>query len=249
MTYRQAQQDQEELDDEYEEEDYEPERRSPLIPILAIVASLLAIGIGVAVVLYSIGVFGSRDAEVAGVVSEPEPTTGRETAPEPPPPPGEAAPEVPEAQVSAVPPSAGEPAVRSTHGDWQIRCDTPAGSQTEQCVLMQFVTAEDRDNVGLTVIVLKTADRQARIMRVLAPLGVLLPSGLGLRIDQTDMGRAGFVRCLPNGCVAEVILSDQLLGTLRNGQTATFIISQTPEEGIGIPISLAGFGPGFDALP
>jgi invasion protein IalB len=99
------------------------------------------------------------------------------------------------------------------------------------------------------VIVLKTADKKAKIMRILAPLGVLLPSGLGLKIDDTDMGRAGFVRCLPNGCVAEVILEDTLLGSLKNGKTATFIIFQTPEEGIGIPISLAGFTPGFAALP
>ncbi|HVZ14681.1 MAG TPA: invasion associated locus B family protein [Bauldia sp.] len=157
--------------------------------------------------------------------------------------------DVPQAVVSVAPATQGEPPVRSTHGDWQIRCDTPAGAQAEQCVLMQFVTAEDRDNVGLTVIVLKTADKKARIMRVLAPLGVLLPSGLGLKIDSTDMGRAGFVRCQPSGCVAEVILEDKLLTALRSGTTATFIIFQTPEEGIGIPISLNGFGEGFDALP
>jgi len=74
-------------------------------------------------------------------------------------------------------------AVKSVHGDWQIRCDTPPGAQTEQCALMQSVTAEDRPNVGLTVIVLKTADQKSRLMRVVAPLGVLLPSGLGLKID------------------------------------------------------------------
>ena len=28
-------------------------------------------------------------------------------------------------------------AVRSVHGDWQIRCDTPPGAQTEQCALIQ----------------------------------------------------------------------------------------------------------------
>ena len=68
-------------------------------------------------------------------------------------------------------------AVKSVHGDWQIRCDTPPGAQGEQCALMQSVTAEDRPNVGLTVIVLKTADQKSRLMRVVAPLGVLLPSG------------------------------------------------------------------------
>src|SRR5262249_9149823 len=88
--------------------------------------------------------------------------------------------------------------VKSVFGDWQIRCDTPPGAQSEQCALIQSVTAEDRPNVGLSVIVLKTADQKTRLLRVLAPLGVLLPSGLGLKIDQTDIGRAGFVRCLPN---------------------------------------------------
>jgi invasion protein IalB len=140
-------------------------------------------------------------------------------------------------------------AVRSVHADWQIRCDTPPGAQGEQCALIQSVTAEDRPSVGLTVIVLKTADAKTRLMRVVAPMGVLLPSGLGLKIDNADVGRAGFVRCLPNGCVAEVVMDEELVKKLRVGQTATFIIFQTPEEGIGFPMSLKGFGEGFDKLP
>lgn len=146
-------------------------------------------------------------------------------------------------------PASAQGTVKSVHGDWQIRCDTPPGAQGEQCALIQSVTAEDRPNVGLTVIVLKTADQKSRLMRVLAPLGVLLPSGLGLKIDKTDVGRAGFVRCLPNGCVAEVQMDENLLKQLRTGQQATYIIFQTPEEGIGIPMSLKGFGEGFDKLP
>jgi invasion protein IalB len=145
-------------------------------------------------------------------------------------------------------PAAAQGAVRSVHNDWQVRCDTPPGAQAEQCALIQSVTAEDRANIGLTVIVLKTADHKARLMRVVAPVGVLLPSGLGLKIDQQDVGRAGFVRCLPNGCVAEVVMDDNLLKQMRTGQTATFIIFQTPEEGIGFPMSLKGFGEGFDKL-
>ena len=145
--------------------------------------------------------------------------------------------------------AAAQGAVKSVHKDWQIRCDTPPGAKIEQCALIQSVTAEDRANVGLTVIVLKTADAKSRLMRVVAPLGVLLPSGLGLKIDQADIGRAGFVRCLPNGCIAEVVMDDDLIKKLRTGKSATFIIFQTPEEGIGFPMSLAGFGDGYDKLP
>jgi invasion protein IalB len=140
-------------------------------------------------------------------------------------------------------------AVKSVHGDWQIRCDTPPGAQAEQCALIQSVVAEDRSNAGLTVIMLKTADQKSRLMRVVAPLGVLLPSGLGLKLDNVDVGRAGFVRCLPNGCVAEVVMDDKLLGQLKAAKTATFIIFETPEEGIGFPLSLNGLAEGYDKLP
>lgn len=140
-------------------------------------------------------------------------------------------------------------AVKATFGDWQIRCDTPPGAQSEQCALIQSVVAEDRSNAGLTVIILKTADQKSKLMRVVAPLGVLLPSGLGLKIDDADIGKAGFVRCLPNGCVAEVVMDDNLLGRLKTAKTATFIIFETPEQGIGFPLTLKGIAEGYDKLP
>src|SRR5258708_39560716 len=141
-------------------------------------------------------------------------------------------------------PAAAQGAVKSVHSDWQVRCDTPPGAQGEQCALIQSVTAEDRANVGLTVIVLKTADQKSRLLRVVAPMGVLLPSGLGLKIDQADVGRAGFVLCLPNGCVAEVVMDANLDKQLPIGQAATFIIFQTPGEGMGFPFSIECFGEG-----
>lgn len=139
--------------------------------------------------------------------------------------------------------------VKSKHGDWDLRCETPAGAAREQCALIQSVAAEDKPNVNLVIIILKTADGKSRLLRVIAPLGVLLPSGLGLKIDDVDVGRAGFVRCLPSGCVAEVVMEDKLIEQLNAGKTATFIIFQTPEEGVGIPLTLAGFAEGYGKLP
>ncbi|WP_147028195.1 invasion associated locus B family protein [Methylobacterium oxalidis] len=138
--------------------------------------------------------------------------------------------------------------VRKTFDDWQLRCETPAGAKAEQCALVQYLAAEDRPNLSLVVIVLKTADNRGYLLRVVAPLGILLPSGLGLKIDQTDIGRAGFVRCLTTGCVAEVVMDENLIRQFKAGTQATFIVFQTPEEGVGIPLSMKGFGTGFDNL-
>ncbi len=153
------------------------------------------------------------------------------------------------AAVAGAAPALAQGAVKAKYGDWELRCETPPGAQREQCALLQSVAAEDKPNINLVVIVLKTADGKSRLLRVIAPLGILLPSGLGLKIDSTDVGRAGFVRCLPTGCVAEVVMEDKLVEQMRAGRTGTFIIFQTPEEGIGIPLTLTGFKEGYDALP
>lgn len=152
--------------------------------------------------------------------------------------------------VSIAPAAENLPPLRATHGDWQVRCSAVAGSEREQCVLMQSVAGKKPgdESIGLTVIILRLAGDGGWMMRILAPSGVLLPSGLGLMIDESDIGRASFVKCPANGCIAEVVLDDMLLDKLKVGKTATFIIFRTPEEGIGIPISLSGFGPGLDRL-
>ena len=126
-------------------------------------------------------------------------------------------------------------AVKSVHGDWQIRCETPPGAQSEQCALFQSVVAEDRTNVGITVLVLKTADQKSRLMRV----QVAARRAAARRPRAQDRpGRCRprrLVRCLPRGCYAEVVMDDALIGKMKTGQTATFFIFQTPEEGIGFP--------------
>ena len=146
-------------------------------------------------------------------------------------------------------PAAAQGVVKAKYGDWEMRCETPPGASREQCALIQSIAAEDKPNVNLVVIVLKTADNKSRLLRVIAPLGVLLPAGLGLKVDQVDVGRAGFVRCLPTGCVAEVVMEDKLLDQLRDGKNATFIIFNTPEEGVGLPLALAGLKEGYEKLP
>ena len=136
-------------------------------------------------------------------------------------------------------------AVRGQHGDWQVVCKPPPpGAKNEVCALVQSVTAEDRNNVGLTVYFQKFSNG-TRVLRIFAPLGILLPPGLGLKIDDKDVGNAPFLRCHSFACYAQVVAEDQLVDQLKTGKNAIFIIFQTEEAGIGIPISLKGFG---DAL-
>lgn len=138
--------------------------------------------------------------------------------------------------------------VRKTHGHWHVSCGTPPGAKNEKCALVQDVTDETRPNYSLRVIFLRSRDGKKEVLRVVAPLGVLLPTGLGLKIDNADMGHAPFMKCGKIGCIAEVVVTDQIVNKFKTGRNAVFIIFQTPEVGIGFPVSLSGFGAGYNTL-
>jgi len=78
---------------------------------------------------------------------------------------------------------------------------------------------------------------------------VLIPAGVSLRIDGEDAGRLSFLQCLANGCIAQLALDDKLLDKLKSGKAATLGVFQTPEQGVGVPASLAGFKEAYEQLP
>ena len=142
----------------------------------------------------------------------------------------------------------------SSHGSWSVYCDKPAGASTEQCVLLQYVVDDAQPDLGMAVTVLKTADRKARFLRIQVPLGVLLPKGLDLYIDQNRIGTMYYLRCLSDGCYAQVVLTDDMMKVIRAGKEMQLGVYKTDdpsagETGIAVPVDLKGFAEGYDALP
>ncbi|MBW0005271.1 MAG: invasion associated locus B family protein [Hyphomicrobiales bacterium] len=151
--------------------------------------------------------------------------------------------------LTSAPPVKAEGVIKATNGDWETRCDTPTGAKGEQCAMIQNVVAEDRPNITLLVIVLKPVDKKKPLLRVVAPPFVFLPTGLGLKVDQVDLGHVPFAHCFGSGCFSEVEMDDKLINQLKTGTTATFIVFQSADDGVGIPVSLNGFAKAFDTLP
>ena len=56
------------------------------------------------------------------------------------------------------------------------------------------------------------------------------------------------MRCHTFACYAQVVVEEPLVAQLKTGKQAVFIIFQTEEAGIGIPISLNGFDKAVAAL-
>ena len=150
------------------------------------------------------------------------------------------------------------PEVISKHGDWTVQCETvPAqgdangGAAGEKsCGMVQTARDTQRPNITLTLILVSTEQNGKRVtmMRVMAPIGVFLPTGVALEIDGAAVGRVPFTRCLPQLCMAFAEARDETLDKMKKGAKANFIIYEAPGVGITLPISLNGFTAALNAV-
>ncbi len=146
--------------------------------------------------------------------------------------------------------------VVATHGAWKIQCETgkaAAEGQPEnqrQCGMVQGAQSEKNPKAGLTLVIVKTkqADKAVTMMRVMAPIGVFLPTGVALEIDGAAVGRVPFTRCMPQVCIAFAEASPETLAKLKKGTAANFIVYEAPGIGLPMKMSLEGFSAGLAAL-
>lgn len=148
------------------------------------------------------------------------------------------------------------PQIIATHGDWKIQCTDepkPGGAQGEterQCGMVQLARSEKNAKIGLTTVFVrgKQNGKDVTMMRIMAPIGVYLPTGIALEIDGGAVGRIPFTRCLPQICVAFGEAGGPTLDKFRKGSAANFIIYEAPGISMPIKVSLNGFAAAFTAL-
>jgi invasion protein IalB len=132
--------------------------------------------------------------------------------------------------------------------------NSSAQSQVEtrrMCGMVQTVRSEKHPQIGLTIYFSrsKQGDKTQTQMRVMAPIGVFLPTGVGLEIDGVALkSRVQFSNCLPQLCLARAEATPETLEKLMKGSVANFFIWEAPGAGIPLKVSLKGFGKALEAL-
>ncbi len=144
--------------------------------------------------------------------------------------------------------------VISENGKWKVQCEIlPAAEgqpETRQCGMVQSAQNEKNPKATLTLVLVKTEANGKSIinMRIIAPIGVFLPTGVALEIDGDAVGRVPFTRCMPQVCMAFAEASPETLVKLKKGKSANFIIYEAPGMGLPMTLSLDGFSASLAAL-
>jgi len=135
-------------------------------------------------------------------------------------------------------------------GAWQKTCNTPAGTPNMICELTQIARAKDRPDITFHISFAKLPQQKGSVLRVIVPIRVELPMGVSVDLDGNhEMGNMLFRRCSGESCLAEAVLQANQMQNFFNAQNMTLVIYPTPEQGVGVTVSLNGIKPGYNSLP
>lgn len=100
----------------------------------------------------------------------------------------------------------------------------------------------------LTLMVRMAAPPSQGVLEVQTPLGVYLPAGVILVVDQGARHELALQRCDGNGCFAGRPLSGDLLRQLTGGKMLHLQLHTTDSQTVDLDISLDGFKDGYTAI-
>jgi len=138
--------------------------------------------------------------------------------------------------------------LKESHGNWEIRCI----EDTDVCAMSQVgKTLDGKRALLVTIQRLEgaTAEDGAEILGAItmqAPLGVLIPYGVRLKVDDNKVVRFPISRCVPGGCVSQAPMLEEAVNDMKRGTTAIFGFFLDHE--ILVSVSLRGFTAAFDGL-
>ena len=88
-----------------------------------------------------------------------------------------------------------------------------------------------------------------KLLRITLPLGMQIPPGTRITLDTEQPLSAGFVVCVPNGCMSDYQVDADFVGKLKKGQQILLQGINTPGQVAGYVLPLADFGKANDGPP
>lgn len=131
--------------------------------------------------------------------------------------------------------------------NWTVRCEKSDGR--ESCFIFQNLVLQEGGNSILHVAVgYLPGKKDVPVILVSMPLGISLPPGAAIKIDEHDAVKFAIERCETSGCRGGFKLDNEMLSRFKKGNTATVTFHDGHRQPIEMPLSLIGFSAGINAL-
>lgn len=156
------------------------------------------------------------------------------------------------APVPHAPAAQPEPTPSPTNGPpppaWVARCASASREAPLECAIEETAVLTKTGQLIVLVNIRVTSDTHSPIALVQLPLGLSLPAGARLQVDDSKPLDLQIETCENRGCYASTPVGPDLLAALKSGKQLKVSFQNLGKETITIPMPLADFASAYDKI-
>jgi invasion protein IalB len=131
---------------------------------------------------------------------------------------------------------------------WAARCSSASRAAPLECAMEQTAVLSKTGQLVVLINIRVPSDTHAPVALVQLPLGLNLPGGAKLQVDEGKIIDAQIQTCEARGCYASVAIAPDLLAALRSGKQLKVSFQNLGKETITIPMPLADYAAAYDRI-
>jgi invasion protein IalB len=144
----------------------------------------------------------------------------------------------PSADAAGAPPQPG----------WIARCGSTSRDAPLECAIEETAVLTKTGQLIVLVNIRVTSDTRSPVALVQLPLGLNLPAGARLQVDEGKPADLQIQTCENRGCYANLPVAPDLLAALRSGKQLKISFQNLAKETITIPMPLTDFAAAYDKI-
>jgi invasion protein IalB len=154
------------------------------------------------------------------------------------------------AAETAAPPAAppAEAAPAAAPAGWAVRCTSASREAPLECAMEQTAVLSKTGQLIVLVNIRVPSDTRVPVAMVQLPLGLNLPGGAKLQVDDGKTADLQIQTCENRGCYAGTAIAPDVLAALKSGKELKLSFQNLAKETITIPMPLTDFATAYDKI-
>jgi invasion protein IalB len=131
---------------------------------------------------------------------------------------------------------------------WAARCASPSRDAPLECAIEQSAVLPRTGQLVILVNIRVPADTHTPSALIQLPLGLNLPGGAKLQVDDGTATDMQIQTCEARGCYAGTTIAPDLLAAMKSGKQLKILFQNLNKETLTVPLPLADFAAAYDKI-
>ena len=131
---------------------------------------------------------------------------------------------------------------------WAARCGSAGRDAPLECAIEQSAVLPRTGQLVILVNIRVPADTHTPSALIQLPLGLNLPGGAKLQVDEGAATDMQIQTCEARGCYAGTTIAPDLLAAMKSGKQLKISFQNLNKETLTVPLPLADFAAAYDKI-